>query len=411
MRLALLIRRLGPYHLARFNHAGRGRDFVCIEGGHGDAVYDWKQVGSSDAFRRVTLFPEADSGSLPGDRVNRAVADALDRLQPDVVAIPGWEDNLALSGLLWAISSKRGVVLMSDSNQFDAPRLPHQEWVKRKLIAACSAGFVAGRSATDYLTVLGMDGARIETGYDVVDNEYFSQGSDDVRQRRSQHAALLKLPNPFFLASARFIRRKNLQALITAYAAYRAMSSSTQPGSPLWDLVILGDGPLRGELEALIRRLGLQAYVHLPGSCQYGELPSYYGLASLFVHASQIEQWGLVVNEAMAAGLPVVVSSRCGCVPDLVRDNQNGFCFNPEDTGHLASLMAKMAAPGFDLGKFGGRSREIISEWSLESYSCGLWRAAATAQRVSGDRLRKRAVVFPARLMARLLLARRRQPC
>ncbi len=85
------------------------------------------------------------------------------------------------------------------------------------------------------------------------------------------------------------------------------------PNPEMWDLVLLGDGPLKPTLLKLISSLGLESCVHLPGFKQYDELPVYLGLAETFIHASTTEQWGLVVNEAMASGLPVLVSNRCGC--------------------------------------------------------------------------------------------------
>src|SRR4029453_9959761 len=110
-----------------------------------------------------------------------------------------------------------------------------------------------------------------------------------------------------------------------------------------WDLVLLGDGPLKADLCRQISDLQLFGRVHLPGFVQYRELPAYYGLADVFVHASTTEQWGLVVNEAMATGLPVIVSNRCGCVPDLVAEGKNGFTFNPESVEDLSKLMMDMS--------------------------------------------------------------------
>src|SRR5262249_59830905 len=100
-------------------------------------------------------------------------------------------------------------------------------------------------------------------------------------------------------------------------------------GTAAWKLVLLGEGEQRAKLEGLRDALGLRNDVSMPGFKQYDELPAYYGLASAFVHTSTTEQWGLVVNEAMAAGLPVLVSERCGCGPDLVREGVNGFTFDP----------------------------------------------------------------------------------
>src|SRR6266568_5498123 len=110
-----------------------------------------------------------------------------------------------------------------------------------------------------------------------------------------------------------------------------------------WDLVLVGDGPLKADLCRLISDLNLYGHVHLPGFIQYRELPAYYALAGVFVHASTTEQWGLVVNEAMATGLPVIVSNRCGCVPDLVAEGKNGFTFDPGSVKALGKLMVDMS--------------------------------------------------------------------
>ena len=126
--------------------------------------------------------------------------------------------------------------------------------------------------------------------------------------------------------------------------------------------MLLGDGPLKSDLCRLISDLGLQHSVLLPGFKQYPELPAYYGLASAFVHASTTEQWGLVVNEAMASGLPVLVSNRCGCAADLVQEGVNGFTFDPFNVEQLAQLMFQISAfQPFRLSAFGSASREIIS--------------------------------------------------
>jgi glycosyltransferase involved in cell wall biosynthesis len=147
-------------------------------------------------------------------------------------------------------------------------------------------------------------------------------------------------------------------------------------------LVLLGDGALRPALIALRSALGVDASVHLPGFKQYPELPAYYGLAGAFIHASTTEQWGLVVNEAMAGGLPVLVSNRCGCATDLVQSGANGFTFDPLDVDQLARLMRQVSAPGFPLAAFGAESRRIIAQWGPERFARGAQAAAECAQRV-----------------------------
>jgi glycosyltransferase involved in cell wall biosynthesis len=169
--------------------------------------------------------------------------------------------------------------------------------------------------------------------------------------------------------------------------------------------VLLGDGPLRSSILNLRYSLGLEACVHLPGFKQYPVLPAYYGLAGAFVHASTKEPWGLVVNEAMASGLPVLVSNRCGCARDLVQEGVNGFTFDPYNIEEMANAMmqvwsreqgagcgkqnAEMLKAGdtsTTLAEMGDASRAIISEWGPEQFAKGLKAAAEKAIEVGPQR-------------------------
>jgi glycosyltransferase involved in cell wall biosynthesis len=120
--------------------------------------------------------------------------------------------------------------------------------------------------------------------------------------------------------------------------------------------------------------------VHLPGFKQYEELPAWYAAAGAFVHASTSEQWGLVVNEAMAAGLPVLVSNRCGCAPELVREGVNGFTFNPNDEEALANHLLHVSSMSPGARKEMGRaSQQIITSLAPEQFGKGLLAAAQQA--------------------------------
>ena len=110
-------------------------------------------------------------------------------------------------------------------------------------------------------------------------------------------------------------------------------------------------------------------------------MPIYYGLANAFIHASTTEQWGLVVNEAMAAGLPVLISERCGCAPDLVAPGFNGFLFDPEDVNSITDAMIEIADESHDPRAMGRNSQEIVARWSLARFAEGLNGAVKAALR------------------------------
>lgn len=237
-----------------------------------------------------------------------------------------------------------------------------------------SSALVAGKRHIDYTNKLGMPLEKIFTGFDVVDNNYFSQSAHSVRENEVEARHVLGISRKFFLVPCRFIPEKNLAMLAVAYEKYRRDLSSSG-----WDLVLVGDGPDRADIVALCRKVSISQYVHFVGFKQYNELPIFFGLASALILPSLKDTWGLVVNEAMASGLPVLVSSHCGCAPDLVSEGINGFTFDPTNSDALASLMHRLTVEGVDLKVMGDAGREIISEWGLERFSSGLWNAAVTA--------------------------------
>jgi 1,2-diacylglycerol 3-alpha-glucosyltransferase len=337
------------------------------------------ETGDAIPYRSETLFPGVPwSGIDQGDLSSR-LYERLDALKPAVVCLNGWSEGGSATALRWCLANQVPAVVFSDSAAIDMPRVPWREWVKRRIVNLCSAALVAGTPHAEYLSDLGFPKERIFLGYDVVDNRHFEAGADMARLQGTALRQRLGLPKRYFLASARFVEKKNLSGLLHAYAAYRRAT----PNDP-WSLVVLGDGELRPELTRLRSELGLDDAVSFPGYRSYQELPAYYGLASCFVHASTTEQWGLVVNEAMAAGLPVLVSNRCGCAANLVQEDGvqeggNGFAFDPMRPDELASLMSRMSEPGRDLPSMGRRSRAIIGHWSPETFAEGLENAIVCA--------------------------------
>ncbi len=429
-RVAVLFYRVGPYHFARLRAAGQQMRVTVVEYSNVDPFYAWDEVAGQEGFERVTLFNGVPVEQQSAERVAARVRTVLSELRPEVVAVPGWHDRCALVALKWCCDEAVPTVVMSDTTQWDYERKWWKEAVKRRIVGLCSAALVAGRPHKDYMVKLGMPEERVFPGYDAVDNEYFKKKAEMLKEEsRNKYG----LPEKYFLASARFVEKKNLPRLIEAYARYRALARRSeiedrslesvgenveirkQPGevgtglhgpgkvenqnkfqlsafSP-WSLVLLGDGPLRSSIYNLRSSLGLDDSVLLPGFKQYPDLPAYYGLAKAFIHASTTEQWGLVVNEAMASGLPVLVSNRCGCAMDLVKDGVNGFTFDPCNVEALAQLMLKISLRGvgpsgpeaafnFPLSEFGSESHRIISNWGPERFASGLEQAVECALRV-----------------------------
>ena len=394
-RAAVIFHRFGPYHWARVRAAAERCNILAIEEAQESADYAWDEVEQPTAanLQKMSLLEKNERPRKPAVEIAHRLYSLLEREAPDTIFIPGWSDPAALTALDWALTSNVPVVIMSESPRPDEDRRALKEFLKRRLVQLCSAALVGGSPHAEYMEELGMSGNRIFTGYDAVDNDYFVAGAQRARENASRLRAELSLPERYFIASARFVERKNLVRLLRAYARYRRLSSTqdyrTTPlqdnesvsgsevsgpwsmvrGSP-WNLVLLGDGPLKSDLCHGTSDLGLGNSVLLPGFKQYDELPSYYGLASAFVHTSLSEAWGLVVNEALASGLPVIVSKQCGCGRDLVHNGENGFQFDATDEHALAQLMLRVASMSpTDLAAMGEKGRKVVAKWSPQNFA------------------------------------------
>jgi glycosyltransferase involved in cell wall biosynthesis len=373
-RIAVMFSMFGPYHVARLNAAALNHDVIGIEVSAISDTYAWDKFLGTDRFQRVTLFTGTSRSRKSYRQVSAKVRALLSSHRPHAVVVPGWASSWACSMLGWAIDNQVPAIVMSDSQAVDFDRIWWREWIKRRVVRTYSAAIVGGTRHARYLEQLGMSGDRIATGYDAIDNDYFAVSARRARERSEQLRRDLGLPKTFFLASARFVEKKNLPLLIEAFARYRGRA-----GADTWSLVILGDGELRPALERDIQDRGLSSAVLLPGFKQYDTLPDYYGLASAFVHISVTEQWGLVVNEAAASGLPVIVSDRCGCAPELVENGVNGFLVDPCDVESVAGAMYRIASPECDCFAMGMRSREIVERWGLETFAESLSHAVDVA--------------------------------
>lgn len=377
-RVAILFDNFGPYHLARLSAASGVCELLAVEFGSSSAEYDWEASGTR-GLNRVALNESGSSHELSPDEFQKRLFAVLDEFHSEAVVVPGWGYRGALLALNWGLSNQVPVICMSESTPWDEVRNPIKEWIKRRIIGLFSSALVGGTPHRAYMQELGMPADRIFLGYDAVDNRFFKEEAKDIGAGNWE---LGKEGKPYFLASARFIEKKNLPRLLRAYALYRRKvesRGSRVEGQAVWNLLLLGDGLLRVQLEQLRSDLGLNDFVQMPGFKQYEELPAYYAHTGAFIHASTTEQWGLVVNEAMASGLPVLVSNRCGCAADLVKEGENGWTFDPTDEEKMAELMLRISGDETRRKEMGLRSREIIEEWGPDRFASGVKSAVESA--------------------------------
>ncbi|HEY9608521.1 glycosyltransferase family 4 protein [Allocoleopsis sp.] len=376
MHIVVIFINIGGYHAARLQAAysaceAQGWKFTAIQVTDDTLEHSWGSFISNISVPVETLLPVSSKYSnirkdVFSSVANEALKQCLNQLKPNAVFLPGWSFPFAREGLRWCQQYKALPILMSESKEDDATRSWWRETVKNWILKRYKAALVGGQVHKRYLIKLGMPAESIFLGYDVVGNDFLHP--DNIKSIPSP------LEKPYFLAINRFVPKKNLLFLLSSYAAYRHVA-----GAKAWDLVLSGDGQQRPEMEQQITELGLKDVVHLPGFLQQDELLPYFAHAKCFIHASIQEQWGLVVNEAMAAALPVLVSNRCGCFEDLVIEGINGFGFDPENSQQLADLMLKVSSGEIDLAKMGHAALEHIQKFSPDYFAQGLMQAVEYA--------------------------------
>ena len=353
--VAIQFARLGPYHIARINSAVEALaetrwNVVALETAGIDITYAWKKETGKQSWTRHTIFPDAERESIPSRTIKSRFTTVLDQLQPDAIAIAGWGSPDARACLSWCKKNGAKAIVMSETREADGQRTWWKEIIKQRLVSQFDAGLVGGHSHRDYLVKLGLPSEAIQFGYNVIDNHYFTTEADRLRQED----ASLTL-RPYFLASNRFIERKNLDRLVSAYTE---AISDTDPSAKAWDLCLLGDGPLMPQLKTQVSNAGLtvaevapwetrqedqgEPTVFFPGFRQIEELPRFYAHAGCFVHPALAEPWGLVINEAMACGVPILSSSNAGAAEELVIDGENGWKFDPKSSASIANSIVKI---------------------------------------------------------------------
>ena len=374
----------GPQHPPRLRAiVGRSPlrncEVVAMEMFAKDSDYEWDAVPSKPGtgYRRHTVYSGSSNEGRGSDRdLERSVVAALEDIKPDVLVVNGWGHKESRYSLKWCRATGTKFVLLSDSVYENRRRLLPLELYKKWLVRGASAGFVAGRPQARYLARLGVRPSKIfHPGACSIDNDYWTERADSARERADELRKDLDLPERYFFMCSRFLNWKNIPFVIDAFSRYRASTK----GTPI-DLVICGSGEEEPKIKSKITNLGLDQHVTLRGFQQIDQLPIYYGLSTCFIHASSsFECWGLVVNEAMASGLPVLVSKAVGSAEDLVANGINGFVFDPRNVQGLAQLMDEITIQPNRASIMGERSREIIEGHSVNVGADAFWNGVISA--------------------------------
>jgi len=233
----------------------------------------------------------------------------------------------------------------------------------------CNACLAIGSRNREFYLEHGVPDEKIFVAPYSVDNAYFRNIASKVDGRIGEFRAELGLPVglPLILFASKFERRKRADDLLEAYRMLRERGGKA-------GLVFVGTGEMESELRQIVASNQIPD-VHFLGFRNQSELPELYKACDVFVLPSHDEPWGLIVNEVMACGRPVVVSDEVGSAADLVEHGRNGFTFPAGDVGQLSQHLETLMADPTLRKKMGEESLRIISNWDIEDCARGLLRA------------------------------------
>lgn len=305
------------------------------------------------------LGPE-DRDSMANQNVSLRLQPGLIRrirsVRPDVMVCDGFF-KWTLPAMIYRIAA--GVPLVVNYE-----RTKHTErnaqwfrtFYRRLAVKAIDAMNCNGRLSKEYTISLGMPAKRILTGNLAADSEGLASraravGPDEVDNLRRR----LGVDGLLCTYVGGLNPRKGVRELVRAWQRFE------QRHPRFGTLLLVGDGDLEEDLRLFCAEQSIST-VRFAGSVAYDDIAPYYAASDVFLIATLEDNWSLVVPEAMSCGLPVVCSMYNGCWPELVREDENGWVFDPLDGDSFGKALDRLVQEKHKLKEMGRRSIEIVKE-------------------------------------------------
>lgn len=406
LRIGIVWNQFGPYHIARVQalcEAAKPSQVIAFEFSTQSWGYQWQRT-EAPSFGLIPMCSKGNAEQLGFWRLFFGAQRVMSACKLQVCLVPGYWPKQPLAVLLAAWLLGIRTVMMNDSHAGTSRATGTIETLKRLLVRHLfGAALVAGSPHRRHFVSLGFSEDRVFTGYDAVNNDYFANRADEVRRQDAWFRAKHGLPAHYFMGLGRMIEKKNFNTLIRAYELFLRKNPKAET-----HLVLVGAGVSEMDLRILCRGLGLRVFdheyqtaqnvpqyspaVHFYSFRQVSETPEFYALADAFIMPSRHEEWGLVVNEAMACGTPVVVSEKAGCAEDLLpagwpggvndhyrsiveeqelntRIRQSGFVFDANSSIELSRILQTLEASPELRGAMAQSCREIVQRFSCQNFA------------------------------------------
>lgn len=357
-----------------FSRAGLDR---YEDEGFGGETFSW-DVPLVEGYRHV-FVPNVRGERTPDgfwSLVNPGIVRALRRRRHDAVWIHGHAYVSYLLGVAGALAAGSSLFMRCETHlglRRSSLRRAFRKVLMPWFYRAFDACLAIGSRNAEFYRRHGVPDDRLFLVPYVVDNRRFMEGARLSEEERREKRRELGLPPPdvpVVLFLSKMTSRKRPSDLLEAFR--RAQKERSVRAA----LAFVGTGPEQQRLERRVARAGI-SNVHFLGFRNQSVLPEIYGACDVFVLSSENEPWGLVVNEAMCAGLPVIASEEVGAAGDLVEDGENGFQYEAGDVEALARALGPLLESPQLRRRMGRASRHKIDEWGLDECVFGVKEALA----------------------------------
>jgi glycosyltransferase involved in cell wall biosynthesis len=262
-------------------------------------------------------------------------------------------------------------IMMRGETHLDLPRNGVKSALRRPLMGTlyglCDRLLAIGSANAAFYRAMGVPDHKIFLVPYCVDNDRFisaaSLSSDQKAEVRKRYS--IPLDQPLLLYAAKFITQKRPDHLLEAVRRLKTVSSRP------FTLAMAGSGELEPKLRTMCVECSLDN-VFFPGFINQSQLPRLYAASDIFVLPSEQEPWGLAVNEAMCAGLPIVISREVGCVDDLVQDGVNGYTVAAGDIEGLGCALRRLIEADALRRRLGQASLTRIRQWGYPQCLAGI---------------------------------------
>ncbi len=374
---------LNPHIISLFERLAKEKkyDFKFFFASESEANRLWKtEVGDkfdykilpkiAIEFRRKDLFTYF---------INPTITLELIKYNPDIIITAGWDLFAYQMAFCYAKLFRKKFILWSGSTKYEKSwRRTISKPLVWLMVRGTNAYIAYGTRAKEYLISLGAEPDKIFIAYNTIDIESFQK---ELRRWEKQKDKIKEeigiKKGKMILFVGQLIERKGIVYLIKAFKKLKRELIDV-------NLLLVGYGQQEKKLKEFVRKKKIKD-VYFVGGTDWPEVAKFYAISDIFVLPSLEEVWGLVINEAMAAGLPVITTDRVGASFDLVKEGRNGYVVETENPRKLYKVLKKTVSNHENLVRMGKESSILARRFGVFNVITGFYEAVNLAAKLNGD--------------------------